>query len=93
MQIRFKQRLNNDSTPAGGLIIVADEDEFLIVGNGYSVEFESLNNVGLHTDFLSIDEGWFCQGTWVPGRRLNGDELRVSLGSEPQVLKVTLYNY
>ncbi|KAA8746164.1 DUF5597 domain-containing protein [Paenibacillus sp. UASWS1643] len=93
LPIRFKNRIHSEDAPAGGLIIAVSDFEFIIVGHSFSVEFISLDPAGVRTDFLSIDEGSFRDGMWIPGRRLNGDEYRVSLGSEPQALKVSLYNY
>lgn len=89
-QLRFKNRLNSESAPAGGLIIAVSDHDYIIAGHGFSVEFTSMEP-GKSAEFISIDEGWYEDGNWVPGRRLNGDEYRVSLGSEPQVLKVSLY--
>lgn len=40
-----------------------------------------------------IDEGTFDNGTWVPRRRLNGDELHVRLGEELEYRLVKLYRY
>ncbi|WP_047013601.1 DUF5597 domain-containing protein [Paenibacillus sp. IHB B 3415] len=91
-QLRFKNRLNSESAPAGGLIIAVSDHDYIIAGHGFSVEFTSMEP-GKSAEFISIDEGWYEDGNWVPGRRLNGDEYRVSLGSEPQVLKVSLYSH
>ncbi|MNJ45854.1 hypothetical protein D3C77_409660 [compost metagenome] len=91
MQIRFKNRLHGDAAPAGGLIIAVSEHEYIIAGHGFAVEFSSLDS-GQSAEYISIDEGWYKDGVWLPGRRLNGDEYRVSLGLEPQVLKVVLTN-
>ncbi|MBW4079952.1 DUF5597 domain-containing protein [Paenibacillus sp. S150] len=92
LQIRFRNRLDSDAVPAGGLIIAVSDHEYIIAGHGFGVEFTSLKP-GVSVDFISIDEGWYKVGDWVPGRRLNGDEYRASLGSDPQVLKVSLYSY
>ncbi|WP_145321776.1 GH35 family beta-galactosidase [Paenibacillus xylanexedens] len=92
LQLRFKNGLHSEAPPAGGLIIAVSDHEFLIAGHGFTVEFTSLEPRKT-ADFISIDEGWYHEGNWVPGRRLNGDEYRVSLGNEPQVLKVSLYTH
>ena len=50
---------------------------------------------------LSIDEGTYVDGRWVPGRRLNGDEngqgkfLRLGGGNSRNVIiqRVKLYRY
>jgi hypothetical protein len=50
---------------------------------------------------LSIDEGTYVEGRWVPGRRLNGDEngqgkfLRIGGGNSRNgsIQRVKLYRY
>jgi len=49
----------------------------LIVGNGATVYF-SPKSPGADKKIVglgSVEEGSFAKGTWVPGRRLNGDEI------------------
>jgi len=93
LQINFTQGIKSSSLPGGGFVIEVSDGEYIIVGHGFAIEFESKSEDSPYVDFISIDEGVFRDGEWVNGRRLNGDEYRVSLGSEPQVLKVSLYSY
>lgn len=61
-----------------GLIIATGPDEFLVAGSELQVAFatDPITNetVGLST----VEEGRFEDGKWVPGRRLNGDEVMLS---------------
>lgn len=59
-------------------MIATGPDEFLVAGSELQVAFatDPLTNetVGLGT----VEEGRFENGKWVPGRRLNGDEVMLS---------------
>ena len=56
-----------------GLIMAEGPDKFLGAGRGFRVDFVLRSGQG--AGIASIDEGTFDDGgTWVPGRRLNGDE-------------------
>lgn len=64
----------NDSWPlTGGIIISVAPNEFYVAGTGIVATFESLTS-GKKAGFLSIDEGEFKNGKWIPGRRMNGDQ-------------------
>lgn len=86
-----------DWTPGGGLIIAVAPDEFYVVGTGIVLTAEPTAK-GKRAGYLSVDEGHFEGGNWVPGRRLNGDEdhqgrhVRVP-GQEYQIQHVKLYAY
>ncbi|MBQ6578656.1 MAG: DUF5597 domain-containing protein [Bacteroidales bacterium] len=75
---------------SGALIIQTSPDEFYIVGinAAFSFSFKDSKATGqVMTD--AIEEGTFKDGKWIPGRRLNGDENRVSIngvGAERVVL-------
>ena len=87
---------------AGALFIALGPDEYLAAGSGpVSVTF-SPNTPGAPTaGILSIDEGTYVDGRWVPGRRLNGDEngqgkfLRLGGGNSRNgsIQRVKLYRY
>jgi hypothetical protein len=66
--------MSNDVRPFA-LVINTAPDEFVFVGaNGdpsFAVDLPGLPRVGIS----SRDEGRFENGTWAPGRRLNGDEV------------------
>jgi beta-galactosidase GanA len=58
----------------GGLIISTGPDEYLVAGSGLIVTFASNSTDDPIAGIASIKEGWFVNGHWVAGRRLNGDE-------------------
>ena len=76
---------------SGALILQTSPDEFYIVGINVSFSF-SPKKEGAPGRILTdaIEEGTFVDGKWVPGRRLNGDENRVSINGVGAV-RVVLY--
>lgn len=83
---------------SGGLVIATGPDEFVFAGTGLTITFdpETLSNetVGL----LSVQEGKYVKGGWVPGRWLNGDQtnqgrhVRLPPGKF-DIQRVKLYHY
>ena len=86
----------------GMMFIQTGPNEFLVVGSGdaritFSTDKPGLPIVGI----VSTDEEYFENGTWVPRRRLNGDEnsqgqaLRLYSGdlAQGRIYKVRLYRY
>jgi beta-galactosidase GanA len=61
--------------PIAGLFISTGPDDYIIMARNLAVNFTSATNesesVGIGTD----EEGVYENGRWVPGRRLNGDEV------------------
>ncbi len=83
-----------DDTRPFGLVINTAPDEFLFIGSnfspGFSVDPQESGKVAIGW----IDEGHYINGSWVPGRRLNGDEGRPSLRSGTiTMLKIRLFKY
>jgi len=77
-------------------------DEFLVAGSGpVNVAFSPNTPGAPIAGIVSIDEGAYVNGRWVPGRRLNGDEngqgtfLRLGGGTSRNgsVQRVKLYRY
>jgi hypothetical protein len=56
------------------LIISLGPDDYLVAGSGLIVTFTSDSPADPIAGIASIEEGWFVNGHWVAGRRLNGDE-------------------
>ena len=81
--------------PGAGLVIALAPDTFLMAGVNASLRFGARPDKPGSTDWLSIEEGVFRDGQWVPGRRLNGDEAtyRVNLGPQPRVLIGRVYRF
>jgi hypothetical protein len=86
----------------GALFIQTAPAEFLVIGSGdaqisFSADSPGPPIVGI----ASIDEEFFENGAWTPGRRLNGDEssqgqalrLRETDLARGRIYKVRLYRY
>jgi beta-galactosidase GanA len=86
---------NSDGKPGAGLVVALAPDTFVMAGVNYSIRFPSRRDKPGATAWLSIEEGWFRDDQWRPGRRLNGDEAsyRVSLGSTPRILMGKVYRF
>jgi hypothetical protein len=84
---------------SGVLFISLGPDEYLIAGSGSATIGFSPNTPGDPTaGIISIEEGTYVNGHWVPGRRLNGDEngsgKNVRLGGRNGVIqRVKLYRF
>ena len=76
--------------PKAALILQLGEGEFLLAGLNFKAVPQPKTSDSGFVDVLSITEGRYEKGLWVPGRRLNGDEFRVVLGSHPALLRVCL---
>jgi uncharacterized protein DUF5597/glycosyl hydrolase family 35 len=86
----------------GALFISVGPDEYIVAGSGpLNVAFHPNTPGDPIAGILSIDEGTFVDGRWVPGRRLNGDEngqgrsLRLGGGTSRNgpIQRVRLYRY
>jgi hypothetical protein len=81
-----------------GLVIATGQDEFLVAGSGVGIHFAAQTPGARHTRILSVDEGRFKDGKWIPGRRMNGDEdaggWRLQLpGGSPSIQRIRLYRH
>jgi hypothetical protein len=68
-------RASNSRARVSAIFLQTGPSEFLVAGSGdaqvtFSTDKPSLPIVGIE----SIDEEFFMNGAWMPGRRLNGDE-------------------
>lgn len=90
-RVTYNRRASTGTPPAGGILIETGEEEFILAGMNCRVEFLPKKGEEKYVDFITIQEGEYAEGAWVPGRILNGDERRLSLGAYPQVLQVELY--
>ncbi|MBO9600489.1 MAG: DUF5597 domain-containing protein, partial [Cohnella sp.] len=90
--LKLTYKLKQEGKPAsGGLVIEAADNEFILVGLGFSAEFLPRGNDS-KSEYVRIEEGTYVQGKWVRGRVLNGDEAAygLSVGSLPSALRVEL---
>lgn len=97
LEITFKPG-GKKELPGYGLAIASGADEFLVAGAGLAIHFSTSKPGPKYTRILAIDEGWFVNGAWKPGRRLNGDEnaggwrLQIPYG-KPSLQRVRLYRH
>ncbi|MEZ5044784.1 MAG: DUF5597 domain-containing protein [Saprospiraceae bacterium] len=77
------------------MVIQLAPDEFYVVGYGVKFHFDLKEGIPFqHLGFLSIDEGHFENDQFIPVKRWNGDEQKVSLpGDQITVLKIRLYRF
>lgn len=81
---------------AGGcLIISTSPGEYIIAGRNMSVSFGMADaESGKSVSYLSLEDGTFVNGNWITGRRLNGDESRVTFPADrSKIYKLSLYSY
>jgi hypothetical protein len=97
LRIKFNKSFERGKVPAAGLIIALTDDSFIVAGLGFTLSFAPRPNGKANVEILKLDEGFFENGKWVQGRRLNGDESQnnrvVYLGDSPSVRKVKVYEY
>jgi hypothetical protein len=70
----YASRKEGEVPRYGGIIIMAAPDEFYFAGTGIVVTFAPKNSPGRRAGIVRADEGSFPKGTWVPVRRMNGDQ-------------------
>jgi hypothetical protein len=87
---------------SGALFISLGPDEYLIAGSGpVQVRFSPNTPGAPIVGILSIEEGTYANGRWIPGRRLNGDEngggTNLRLGGDSSrnglIQRIKLYRY
>jgi hypothetical protein len=95
LNVRFLNDLSTPGAyPGAGILIAESSHEYIIAGHGFRVTFQPRPGDPPHVDFLAIDEGRHeADGSWTKGRRMNGDEGIVHLGTKPAVLKVSVYSF
>lgn len=92
--VTLNSRAMPDDTRPFGLVINTAPDEFLFVGSNFVPSFTADPQESGKVAIGWIDEGTYVNGTWIPGRRLNGDEGRPALGNgRIEMLKIKLFKY
>ncbi|HPR32167.1 MAG TPA: DUF5597 domain-containing protein [Prolixibacteraceae bacterium] len=73
-----RSRWTNEKTELGyAILIEVKPDEFIAAGKNINIQFSLKNRNDEVTGILWAEEGKFENGNWVPGRRLNGDEIMI----------------
>lgn len=98
LTVRYIGKCGDGRTPAAGLVIQLNQDEFIVAGRGFSVMFTPGPGEGGHTDILWAEQGHFLNGKWIADRRLNGDDtwdctLRLTDGPEMSIRRGRLYRH
>lgn len=75
------------------LILKAEEDTFYMFANACQIEICSNDRSLEHCDILSYEEGVFSDGSWVAGRKLNGDEAASIAFEEYRLVKMKIFLY
>ena len=79
-----------ESPKAGGLVLQLSQNEFLLCGMNYSVKPQVKGDDPGWAEVVSLTEGRYENGAWIPGRRLNGDEFHCQLGAHPQMIRLVV---
>jgi hypothetical protein len=61
-----------------GIVMAAGRDEFIAVGSDLQISFSLDKPDGTVLGLAWVEEGRYSDGKWIPGRRLNGDEIMLS---------------
>ncbi|MHA4812173.1 GH35 family beta-galactosidase [Flavitalea flava] len=81
-----------------GIFIQLGPDEYLVAGRGLTVTFTPETPGDPTVGIVSVEDGDFLNGGWVPGRRLNGDEILSGKGLRLRgdyymIQRIKLYRY
>jgi len=66
-----------------GMVIQTGEDEFIIAGNGFDLDFQSIDENRPYAEMLLKEEVEFVDGKWLGRRVLNGDEYSLQFPAKP----------
>jgi hypothetical protein len=81
VQIRHTRRISvTDIIPETGygLVMAVGPDEFIIAGKDIQVSCAPLSEGPAYVGYSAVDEGYYRDGKWVAGRRLNGDDIMLN---------------
>jgi Domain of unknown function (DUF5597) len=73
--VSLDSRAMPNDTRRFAIVVNTARNEFLFIGANGDPTFEPESPRASHIAISSRDEGRYENGTWIPGRRLNGDEL------------------
>ncbi|HYW48387.1 MAG TPA: DUF5597 domain-containing protein [Bryobacteraceae bacterium] len=71
------------------IAISTGPDDYVIVGNGVQLTFTPNGPEPSTAAIGALEEGVYVDGRWVPGRRLNGDDIMVNYNAQNQAMKGT----
>jgi hypothetical protein len=90
VRINFEEKAATDpgfNLNNGGIIIATSDDEYIIAGygSGFTVKFISKPGTPKISEILSASDLIYKNGSWVRGRRLNGDETGLGAGHHTEL--------
>ena len=77
----------------GCLVWKESEDTFYLLVTNAALAWFSCDPGNPNVDVLALEEGCFEDGKWKRGRRLNGDEVTITMYKEPTLLRLKLLAY
>ena len=76
------------------MIFELSENEFIVIGTMFKIQFYSKPGKNTHVELLQFEEGKFVNGEWKAGRVLNGDErMMIQLKDMPSAYRIQVYEY
>jgi len=88
--VEFLKPYTPEGSRGRGMIIELAPDDYVVVGTGFKIGFRELSGPPRNAQFLTLEEGTFEGERWIPTRRLNGDELNLTLTGKANILRVRL---
>jgi hypothetical protein len=86
-ELRYNNRAKENPQTGYGLFINTGFDEYVIAGADIEVAFLTTSPKMPTVGLASVYEGTFEKGIWVPGRKLNGDEIMKNYDLAGEALK------
>jgi hypothetical protein len=74
VEVSLDELFGNKAKIGYGIVMMDGPDKFIGAGSGFRVRFFSKTKKSEIIGIGSVDEGVYHDGSWIPGRRLNGDE-------------------
>ena len=87
VELRYNNRVKENPQTGYGLFINTGFDEYVIAGADIEVTFLTASPKMPTVGLASVYEGTFEKGIWVPGRKLNGDEIMKNYDMAGEALK------
>ncbi len=78
IQIKTNRNGTEKHDVAYGIIISKGNNEFIVAGSELQINFYPATPGPAYVGYAVLDEGKYIDGKWVPGRRLNGDDIMLN---------------
>jgi len=87
VELQSGRREKDNAETGYGILINTGFDEYIIAGANIEVSFFSTAPNNPTVGLASVFEGTFENGNWIPGRKLNGDEIMKNYDFAGEALK------